>query len=215
LKQAQRGRTVGAAALFKDFLPAIFRVSENRSYKLARMICRRAALSRLLLGWRRAIRENFRAPDQDAGIDPESPSEQAKDDDCAESKPAGPATREAAASPHIFDVLAPPEIFPAHGRLTVLEIFIRLALAVAARQSAGPELSSRFREQKRASGLRGAEIIDAGAALAAKVKRCQSKRMAPAKRELWQVSGVIGCCNGGRLRSHSDFERRNLLALRS
>jgi hypothetical protein len=37
----------------------------------------------------------------------------------------------------------------------VLEIFTRL-VAVAARQSAGPELSSQFREQKRASELREA-----------------------------------------------------------
>src|SRR5215813_2053547 len=151
LEQAQRGRTVGAAALFKDLLPPVFRVSENRGHKLARLICRRAARSRLLLGWLRASGENFRAADQDTGIDPERPSEQAKDDHRAKSKPADAATRKAAASPRVFDVLASPEIIPAHGRLTVLKSAGSL-IVVAALQSADLELSSRHSPEGGAGG---------------------------------------------------------------
>src|SRR5215510_6848245 len=117
-KQAQRGRTIGAAALFKNFLPPIFRIPKDRSHKLAGAICRRAARSRLLLlRWWSSLRENLGATDQEAGIDPQCPADQAKDDDRAKSQPAGPARSEAAASPDVLDVLAPPEIIPAHGRL--------------------------------------------------------------------------------------------------
>src|SRR5262249_10542312 len=118
VKQAQRGRTVGAAALFKDFLPPIFRISQDCSHKLTGAVGGRAARSRLLLlRWWSSRRENLGAPDQEAGIDPQCPTDQAKHDDRPKSQPAGPAWSEAATSPDVLDVLAPPEIIPAHGRL--------------------------------------------------------------------------------------------------
>jgi hypothetical protein len=61
----------------------------------------------------------------------------------------------------------------------VLEIFTGSLVAVAALQSAGPELSSQFREQKRASELR-------------EVKRCQSNRMDRANGNLGKSAALSG-----------------------
>jgi hypothetical protein len=99
-------------------------------HELAGAICGCAARSLALFGGRSSASENICAADQDTGIDPERPSQKAKNDDRAKSKPAGPAgkaARKAASSPDVFNVLAPSEIFPAHGCLMVLETFIRLA----------------------------------------------------------------------------------------
>src|ERR1700710_704547 len=93
----------GLSAFLEDFAPAIVDFAEHAGDHAAHLVLRRTGLGRRrlpvgLIAWRRTAAENFRAADQDAGIDAERPADETEHDDGADAEPAPAAHRDSEAT---------------------------------------------------------------------------------------------------------------------
>src|SRR6266446_7423752 len=133
-KQHDFRTRIGLPAGLEDFAPAIVDLAEDAGDHAAHLVGRRTGLDRpgSAIGFisLAAAGQNFRAADQDAGIDAERIADQAKDDDGADAEAAAAhRNAKAATTAHsaaiiaatVFDVVAAAEIIVTHGGFSLIQ----------------------------------------------------------------------------------------------